>query len=155
MQGPEHGGRDPTPAMSHSGPVGSGFPASEVCRPWSESNQSHCSAGVRWILELVAALLGADVDTFVPSGVAALLSAHEVATGKVHTLSSLCGEKSVQQKLSTERHTAMFEQLKVNSSARSRKLLLACSLPHASDWLIAPPVPGLGLGLQSEVFRTA
>ena len=28
-------------------------------------------------------------------------------------------------------------------------------MPHASDWLLAPPIPGLGLGLQSEVFRTA
>ena len=28
-------------------------------------------------------------------------------------------------------------------------------MPHASDWLLAPPVAGLGLGLQSNVFRTA
>ena len=28
-------------------------------------------------------------------------------------------------------------------------------MPHASDWLLAPPVPGLGLGLQSDAFRTA
>jgi len=28
-------------------------------------------------------------------------------------------------------------------------------MPHASDWLLAPPIPGLGLGLQSDVFRTA
>jgi hypothetical protein len=33
--------------------------------------------------------------------------------------------------------------------------MLACSMPHASDWLLAPPIPGLGLGLQSDVFRTA
>ena len=38
--------------------------------------------------ELVAALLGVDVDTFEPSQVAALLSAHEVVTGKAHSLSS-------------------------------------------------------------------
>ena len=105
--------------------------------------------------ELVAALLGVDVDTFEPSRVSAVLSAHEVVTGKVHSLSSLGGEKSVQQKLSTERHTALFEHLKANPDARSHNLLLACSMPHASDWLIAPPIPGLGLGLQSEVFRTA
>ena len=84
-----------------------------------------------------------------------MLSAREVATGKVHTLSALCGEKSVQQKLSTKRHTAMFERLKVIANPRPHNLLLACSMPHASDWLLAPPIPGLGLGLQSEVFRTA
>ena len=28
-------------------------------------------------------------------------------------------------------------------------------MPHASDWLLAPPIHGLGLGLQSDVFRTA
>src|SRR5690349_11209815 len=37
----------------------------------------------------------------------------------------------------------------------SQNLMLACSMPHASDWLLAPPIPGLGLGLQSDVFRTA
>ena len=33
--------------------------------------------------------------------------------------------------------------------------MLASSMPHASDWLLAPPVPGLGLAVQSEKFRTA
>ena len=28
-------------------------------------------------------------------------------------------------------------------------------MPHASDWLVAPPIPALGLHLQSDVFRTA
>jgi hypothetical protein len=28
-------------------------------------------------------------------------------------------------------------------------------MSHASDWLIAPPIPGLGLGMQSDAFRTA
>jgi hypothetical protein len=28
-------------------------------------------------------------------------------------------------------------------------------MPHASDWLLAPPIAGLGLNLQSDVFRTA
>ena len=28
-------------------------------------------------------------------------------------------------------------------------------MPHASDWLLAPPIPGLDLGLQSDVFCTA
>ena len=27
-------------------------------------------------------------------------------------------------------------------------------MPHASDWLLEPPVPGLGLGLQSDVFSS-
>jgi hypothetical protein len=38
---------------------------------------------------------------------------------------------------------------------RSQNLMLACSMPHASDWLLAPPIAGLGLNLQSDVFRTA
>lgn len=28
-------------------------------------------------------------------------------------------------------------------------------MPHASDWLLAPPIAGLGLALQSDKFRTA
>ena len=104
---------------------------------------------------LVAAILGVDADKFEPLGVPALLAAHEMVTGKVHTLAALCDEKSVQQKLSTERHTALFDALKARSSARAHNLFLACTMPHASDWLLAPPVPGLGLGMQSDVFRTA
>jgi hypothetical protein len=124
-------------------------------------NQTKVIAGPAYVgsctltKNLVAALLGRDPSSFVPGGVNELLSAHESATGAVHTLSKLCDEKSVQQMLSTERHTALFEHLKVNSSIRSQNLLLACSMPHASDWLLAPPIPGLGLGLQSDVFRTA
>jgi hypothetical protein len=105
--------------------------------------------------ELVAVLLGVDADTFEPTGVSALLSAHEDATGKAHTWASLCSEKAVQQTLSTERHTALFDHLKAQSTPRSHNLLLACSMQHASDWLLAPPIPGLGLSLQSDVFRTA
>ena len=33
--------------------------------------------------------------------------------------------------------------------------MLACSMPHASDWLLAPPIAGLGLALQSPQFRAA
>ena len=73
----------------------------------------------------------------------------------LYTLLRLASEKSVQQKLSTERHEALFEGLKARASVRSQNLMLSCSMPHASDWLIAPPIPGLGLGLQSDVFRTA
>ena len=100
-------------------------------------------------------MLGVDAEKFEPTGVSGLLADHEVVTGKVHTLSALCDEKSVQQKLSTERHTALFGGLKARSSARAHNLFLACTMPHASDWLLAPPVPGLGLGMQSDVFRTA
>jgi len=124
-------------------------------------NQTKVIAGSAYIgsctltRALVAALLGRDVSSFEPAGVSELLSAHEAATGAAHTLPSLAGEKSVQQKLSTERHEALFEHLKTTSSIRSRNLMLSCSMPHASDWLLAPPIPGLGLGLQSDVFRTA
>ena len=41
------------------------------------------------------------------------------------------------------------------STKRSNNLMLACSLPHASDWLLAPPIAGLGLALSSVEFRTA
>jgi hypothetical protein len=124
-------------------------------------NQTKVIAGSAYIgscsltKALVAALLGRDASAFEPCGVSELLSAHEAATGAAHTLSTLAGEKSVQQKLSTERHEALFERLRANSSVRSQNLMLSCSMPHASDWLLAPPIPGLGLGLQSDVFRTA
>ena len=97
----------------------------------------------------------APASTYEPPGVSELLSAHEAATGIAHDFPGLSEKQSVQQLLSTERHGAMFERLKASLSVRSHNLLLACSMPHASDWLIAPPIPGLGLGLQSEVFRTA
>ena len=80
--------------------------------------------------DLVAALLGVDAE---PAGVAELFAAHEVATGALHTLSSLSSEKSVQQKLSTECHEALFEHLKSKSSIRSQNLMLSCTMLHASD----------------------
>ena len=89
---------------------------------------------------LVAAILGVDADKFEPSGVPALLAAHEMVTGNVHTLAALCDEKSVQQKLSTERHTALFDALK------------ACTMPHASDWLLAPRFPVLALACSRTSF---
>ena len=33
--------------------------------------------------------------------------------------------------------------------------MLACTMSHASDWLLAPPIPALGLSLNSDAFRTA
>jgi hypothetical protein len=124
-------------------------------------NQTKVIAGSAYVgscaltKDLVAALLGADAAAYEPVGVAELLAAHEVATGASHTLSSLSSEKSVQHKLSTEQHEALFERLKSRSSMRSQNLMLCCTMPHASDWLLAPPIHGLGLGLQSDVFRTA
>ena len=84
-----------------------------------------------------------------------LLSAHEAATGAVHDFTTLSTKQSVQQLLSTERDESAFKRLRAKLSVRSQNLMLACSMPHASDWLLAPPIPGLGLGLQSDVFRTA
>ena len=124
-------------------------------------NQTKVIAGPAYVgscaltKDLVAALLGREAASFEPDGVTELLSAHEAATGTSHTLPSLASEKSVQHKLSTERHKALFERLKAKASIRSQNLMLSCTMPHASDWLLAPPIPGLGLGLQSDVFRTA
>jgi hypothetical protein len=85
---------------------------------------------------LVAAILGVDADKFEPSGVPTLLAAHEMVTGKVHTLAALCDEKSVQQKLSTERHTALFDALKARSSVRAH------NLHDAACKRLAPCTPG-------------
>jgi len=128
---------------------------------WSGVNQTKVIAGSAYVgsciltNDLVAALLQRDASSFEPASVTDLLSAHEAATGTAHTLASLSSEKSVQQKLSTERHESLFRLLKTKSSIRSQNLMLASSMPHASDWLLAPPIHGLGLGLQSDVFRTA
>jgi hypothetical protein len=84
-----------------------------------------------------------------------MLEFHEDATGKFHDLDTLSRTPSVQQLLSNELHEKMFEQMKAKVSIRSRNLMLACTMPHASDWLVAPPIPALGLDLKSDVFRTA
>ena len=124
-------------------------------------NQSKVIAGSAYVgscaltKNLVAHMLGLDPSTYEPAGVSALLSAHETATGVPHDFAAFSEQKSVQQLLSTERHESIFARLKSKGSVRSQNLMLACSMPHASDWLLAPPVPGLGLGLQSDAFRTA
>jgi hypothetical protein len=103
----------------------------------------------------VAALLKEDKATFVPSGVEDLIAAHNEATGATHDLQQL-GEKShVQRLLSNERHEAIFKRIKASSDTRTQNLLIACTMPHASDWLHAPPIPGLGLHIPSDSFRTA
>ena len=50
---------------------------------------------------------------------------------------------------------AMYTQLRAKVSVRSQNLMLASTMPNASDWLLAPPIPGLGLALGSDCFRTA
>src|SRR6478609_7380385 len=122
-------------------------------------NQTKVIAGSAYVgscaltKDLVVMLLGVDASSYEPTGVSELLSAHETATGIAHDFPSLSIKQSVQEVLSTERHEATFERLKTKANVRSHNLLLACSMPHASDWLLAPPIPGLGL--QSDVFRTA
>jgi hypothetical protein len=105
--------------------------------------------------DLVAVLLKEDPSSFEPAGVSALLEDHEDATGKFHDIDSLSRIPSAQQLLSNEVHERLFEQVKAKATVRSRNLMLACTMPHASDWLVAPPIPALGLGMQSAVFRTA
>src|SRR5688572_3881442 len=39
--------------------------------------------------------------------------------------------------LSTERHESTFERLKSKLPVRSHNLMLACFMPHASDWLLS------------------
>jgi ubiquitin carboxyl-terminal hydrolase 44/49 len=124
-------------------------------------NQTKVIAGPAYVgsccltKDLVAALLKQDSSSFEPSDVKGLLAAHEAATGITHELAALSDTKKVQQLLSSERHEATFKRLKSKLGVRSHNLMLACSMPHASDWLIAPPIPGLGLSLQSDAFRTA
>lgn len=122
-------------------------------------NQTKIVAGPAYIgscvltRDLVAALLKR--KHYNPPGVAELQAEHEAATSIPHDLVDLQTQQRVQQQLSAERHEAIFQELMARSSARSNNLMLACSMPHASDWLLAPPIPGLGLALQSDKFRTA
>ena len=122
-------------------------------------NQTKVIAGSAYVgscaltRDLVAALLGQ--DSYEPTGVGELLSVHETLTGTSHDFESLSTTPSVQQLLSTERHNALYLQLRAKLSVRRQNLMLASSMPHASDWLLAPPIPGLGLSLGSDCFRTA
>ena len=124
-------------------------------------NQTKVIAGSAYIgscaltKDLVVALLKRDSSPYEPPELSVLLSAHEAVTGAVHDFTTLSTKQSVQQLLSTERHESAFKRLRAKLSVRSQNLMLACSMPHASDWLLAPPIPGLGLGLQSDVFLTA
>ena len=68
-----------------------------------------------------------------------------------HEFADLSG--SVQ--LSSEHHEATFARLRAKSSVRSKNLLLATTMHHASDWLLTAPIPGLGLSMRSENFRMA
>jgi hypothetical protein len=60
---------------------------------------------------------------------------------------SLCQRHPQFSSCFPQRHMAMYTQL--------RAKMLASTMAHASDWLLAPPVPGLGLALGSDCFRTA
>jgi hypothetical protein len=91
----------------------------------------------------------------VPPEVTDLLAAHEASTGTPHDFQALCTQPQVQRLLSDQEHKAILTRLKGRSSTRTQNLLLACAMPHASDWLLAPPIPGLGLSLQNDNFRTA
>ena len=86
--------------------------------------------------DLVAAILKR--ESYHPDGVTELLADHAHTTGKPHEFEALTRERSVQETLSSERHEAALERLKAKSSTRTRNLLLACSMPHASDWLMCP-----------------
>ena len=118
-------------------------------------NQTKIVAGPAYVgftRDLVATLLKREL--YEPCGVVDLLAAHEEATSIAHDLADLTTQRSVQQLLSTERHEALFQKLMAKSSIRSSNLMLASSMPHASDWC-SPPIAGLGLALQSSQFRTA
>ena len=122
-------------------------------------NQTKMIAGSAYVgscaltRDLVAALLGQ--VSYEPTGVSDLLSLHEAVTGASHDFESLSTTPSVQQLLSSERYSAVYTRLRTKVSVRSQNLMLAPTMPHASDWLLAPPVPGLGLALGSDCFRTA
>ena len=137
--------------------MGASFSACAVRWSWCESDQVHRRVGVHWFVrpDQRLALLKRDSSPYEPPELSVLLSAHEAATGAVHDFTTLSTKQSVQQLLSTERHESAFKRLRAKLSVRSQNLMLACSMPHASDWLLAPPIPGLGLGLQSDVVRTA
>jgi hypothetical protein len=105
--------------------------------------------------DLTAALLHRNPGSFEPGELKGLFMAHEAATGHAHDLNALAAQPHAQKLLSEERHRAIFDGLKANCDKRTANLLLACTMPHASDWLLAPPIPALGLGMRSDAFRTA
>jgi hypothetical protein len=105
--------------------------------------------------ELVCALLRVDPIKYVPPEVEGILAEHAAFTSAVHDFQRLCATEQVQRGLSDERHQALLNGLRARSSRRKQNLLLACTMPHASDWLLTPPIPGLGLSIRSDNFRTA
>jgi hypothetical protein len=105
-------------------------------------------------LELVGDLLGRGAD-YVPAGLLELLEQHEANSGVSHDLESLKDKSHVQKVLSDEWHQAAYKKLREQSDVRTQNLMLACTMAHASDWLLTPPIPGLGLHLKSDAFRMA
>jgi hypothetical protein len=104
---------------------------------------------------LVSAMLCRDPSDHVPPGVEDLLAAHEASTGTCHDFHTLCETPHVQRVLSDEQHRAILARLKARSSPRTKNLLLACTMAHASDWLLTAPIQGLGLNLPNDNFRMA
>jgi hypothetical protein len=100
-------------------------------------------------------MLQRDPRTFLPSEVKELLVAHESSTTLGHEFQDLCGKSHVQRLLSDEQHQAILGRLRGHADTRTQNLMLACTMAHASDWLLAPPIPGLGLSLQNDNFRAA
>src|SRR3990170_2613862 len=98
--------------------MGSNFFACEVCRSWCD--QTKVISGSAYVgscaltRDLIAVLLGE--DSYEPTGVAELLLLHEAATGASHDFESLSTIPSAQQLLSTERHSAVYTQLRTTAS---------------------------------------
>ena len=114
--------------------MGASFSACAVRWSWCESDKviavdiGSCAL----TKDLVVALLKRDSSPYEPPELSVLLSAHEIATGAVHDFTTLSTNQSVQQLLSTERH---------ESASKRLSKIHACV--HASDWLLASPIPGL------------
>ena len=106
--------------------------------------------------DLVCALLKVEPDDYVPAGIDDLLAQHATnVAGSPRDFKELCEVKQVQRMLSNEVHLAILSRLKTRSTVRKQNLLTACTMGHASDWLLAAPIPAFGLNMQSDNFRTA
>ena len=106
--------------------------------------------------DLVCDLLKVEPTEYVPPGVEELLTQHATSADlPVCSFQDVCQRPKAQRSLSDEVHKAILSRLTARSSPRTKNLLLACTMGHASDWLLVPPIPGLGLSIPSANFRTA
>ena len=55
-------------------------------------------------------------------------------------------DPAVQRRLTEQVHGVILRDI-WRSEPRLQKLLRACAMPHASDWLLTAPIPGLGLSI--------